>query len=150
MSGHLTTIEDGPYPQFVLHLDTPATPFNLNIESIPQSVEDLYALAGSAIRVHYTTQTERYLLAVRNPSGLQIGSKAIDPTWLEITGTLSGAESPTESDLPDTITITDSEGSAINFLEYVTEELAAVNGTIITGYYSEHLKHHVQQLEAAN
>ena len=151
-TAHLTTIEDGPYPQFVLHLDTAGPnapisgitmPFNLNIEAVEQTVEDLYALQNSIITIHYTTETDRYLMAVRNPEGLRIGSKALDPGWLEITGTLSGADAPTESDLPDTVTITDTNGNAIDFLEYITEELVAVNGTVVNAYYSERTVHNV-------
>ena len=112
-------------------------PFNLNIEAVEQTVEDLYALQNSIITIHYTTETDRYLMAVRNPEGLRIGSKALDPGWLEITGTLSGADAPTESDLPDTVTITNAKGYAMTFLEYVTEELAAVNETVVDAYYVE-------------
>ena len=53
----------------------------------------------------------------------------------KVTGTLSGAESVTASDLLGLVTVTDNAGKQINFPYYVEPIMIPANGKEVTVYY---------------
>lgn len=139
--GIVTHIEDGQYPMFVVTIEFPErqakADFNLNIEEIPQTTSDFDSLLGNYITVYYTDNLENMLMDIHSNGKTLYGEYApeINDSYKSITGILSDAENETAGDLPTTITITEANGTKINFKEFITSEIAAKNGETITAYY---------------
>jgi len=140
--GIVKAIEDAQYPMFVVTVEFPEkqteADFNLNVEAIPQTEEDLANLQGKHVTLYYVDTSDNILMDIQfNGKTLYDDEEApeLDSSYKSITGVLSGAENETVSDLPDTIYITTANGNKMAFEEYITPEIVAKNGKIITGYY---------------
>jgi hypothetical protein len=139
--GIIKTIEDAEYPMFVVTVEFPerqtTADFNINIEALPQSDSDLYALKGKYATIYYEDDSENMLMDIHFNGKTLYGKDApeIDDSYKSITGILSGAETETAGDLPNTIYITDKDGVEMPFKEFIISEVVAKNGKTVTGYY---------------
>lgn len=140
--GIIKTIEDAQYPMFVVTVAFPEkqteADFNLNVEAIPQTAEDLASLQGKYITFYYSDTSDNVLMDIQfDGQTLYEDEEApeLDSSYKSITGILSGAENETVGDLPDTIYITAKDGNKMAFEDYITTEIVAKNGKTVTGYY---------------
>jgi hypothetical protein len=147
-------VEDGGYPQFTVTVQPDSgDPVSLYLNAEGDAdlgSEEPGSFSGKTVIAYYTTNEDLHLLDMNSATGaavLPIGPppSAEDRT---ITGTLSGADAPTSSDLPDIITITDAQGVARQFEYYVTPELVAVNGQQVTARYRAGERREVTLLRA--
>lgn len=158
VTGKLVDIYDGPYPQFVVTVDdtegsadAPAKiEMNLNIEAMPTTIEELYALENKAVRVTYMAQAENRIQQMYHNDVMAGGDKAIDTPESSFTGVLSGAETPTVSDLPGTLTVTSSDGTTMRFPQYIEDAEVALNGKVVTIEYYVRSINTAINLEAAD
>jgi len=65
----------------------------------------------------------------------------------KVTGTLSGAETVTTSDLPGLVTVTDSAGKQTNFPYYVAPEMMPANGKEVAVYYEVRTENNIVSME---
>ncbi len=150
--GILTNIEDGQYPQFTLTVEFPdrhsEADFNLNIESIPQSVAALNALKGKYVTIYYTDSEENMLMDIHFKGKTLYGQYApeMDDGYKQITGVLGGADHES-GDTPSEIWITSPEGKKMLFKEFVTKEIMAKNGKTVTGYYYQRFSRAISYLK---
>ncbi len=139
--GIIKSIEGGQYPMFVVTVLIPdkktKANFNLNIETIPQTVVDLDSLRGSFATIYYKDTSKNMLMDIHFNGKTLYGKYApeIDASFKKITGVLSGAKKETAGDLPSTIYITNTKGAKMAFKEFITSEIVAKNGKTVTGYY---------------
>lgn len=139
--GRVVGLEDGAYPMFIISIEFPErkmfADFNLNIESIAMTVEELNNLNNKYVTLYYTSELDVNLRDLQLDNVSVLGDDAfMSDNAKEIIGILSGAETATVSDLPGKITITPSNGEPLAIEYYVTEEMTSANGQEITAFYS--------------
>jgi hypothetical protein len=153
--GLITAIEDGPYPFFSVTVEFPerkmTVSFTVNIENLALDSAQLMALQGQYAKIHYVTKMENMLMDLRyNGKSLEEeGAAESVQTPKKITGVLSGAESVTAGDLPDVISVTDAQGRKLDFEEYITDSVVAVNGKTVTASYYTRGSQIITYLEAS-
>lgn len=145
-------LEDGPYPMFIISLEFPERKmfrdFNLNIESIGLSVEELNNLNNKYVTFYYTSDLDVMLYDLQLKGETVLGPDAfLSDNAKEITGILTGAEAPTASDLPGQITITPAEGEPLTIKYFVTEEMTSANNKEVTAFYSTRTIENLTYLE---
>lgn len=139
--GIIKSIVDGQYPMFIVTVEFPKrqtkTDFSLNVEAISQTVSGLDSLIDTSVSFYYEDTSDNMLMDIHFKNKTLYGEYApeIDASFKKITGILSGAESETAGDLPNTIYITDTKGYKMAFKEFITAEIVAKNGKTVTGYY---------------
>ncbi len=136
----ITAVTDAGYPMFAVTATVADQPLELllNAEEADLGGVEPAALAGKAVTLGYASKEELSLIDVRADGRSLLGEaapKADDPAWSVVTGTLSGAARPTAGDLPDVIEIADAQGAKHAFEYFITPEIAAANGKLVTGYY---------------
>ncbi len=140
--GIIETIEDGGYPFFVVTVNFVERnikhDFNLNIEAIDMDMEELATLTDQWATIYYTANIENFLYDLQYKGESVFGEYApekTDPSWKKITGILSGAAEVTAGDLPDTVTVTDTNGNAMEFGLFIDAETVKANGKEVTAFY---------------
>lgn len=143
LTGVVTAVEDGGYPQFTVTLTheggEPRTFYLVEPDADLDgaSAGDFLNLAAV---VYYTSGDDHMISDIRDAAGaslVQEDAQGAAPTdGASITGTLSGAEAITTSDLPDIITVTDGAGAAVSFEYYVDDRVMAANGQQVTVHYT--------------
>lgn len=154
IDGVVSQIEDGPYPQYTIILQPDggeAVSLYLNAEGGAdlggQTASDF---AGQTVVAYYTTADDPVLTDVQTPAGVSLlpaDSAAVQGAET-IAGTLSGADAVTQSDLPDTVTITDAQGTAHTFEFYIPEAMVAANGQQVVAHYRPGVRHAITLLRA--
>lgn len=142
-TGRLVSVEDGPYPMFVLTLQfsDQAEPqdFNVNVEAMDVDWTKFEEWIDRDLDVRYQTTVENHILALHCEGKAVEGyAEKIDPTWFQIYGTLEGATEASIGDLPDEFSVTDAAGNTVWFTDFFGEELVAVNGKTVDAYYVAH------------
>jgi hypothetical protein len=142
--GQITSVEDGPYPYFIVRVNFEDREFfidfDLNIESIDMNMDELYGSKNKYARIHYTSELENNLLDLRFGSASLFGESApeeTNPEQKSFSGILSGAQSETASDIPSTITLTNDFGEVQNFKLFIDETTKSMNGKNLTAYYNQ-------------
>lgn len=139
--GLIENIEDGAYPFFVVTVEFVERQmkinFNLNIESVPMDVNQLYEAVGKYASIDYTSELEKSLLDLHYDGSSVFGEYApeFDSEWNKFSGLLSGADQQTAGDLPDTITITAGDGQKMNFESFIDADMVKANGKTVDVYY---------------
>lgn len=139
--GLFSAIEDGPYPMFIVTVEYPEKQsqayFNLNIEQLHEELGDLLAMKGNYKTFYYIDSSDNLLMDMVYDGKSLYGEldPQTDDNYKNITGILSGAETETMGDLPNTIYITDASGKKMAFKEFITPEIVAQNGKTVTAYY---------------
>lgn len=155
--GKVTNVEDAGYPIYLLTLsvtegDKQANVFEVNLESgLGLNAGDVSGLLGKWVRVNYEKETFNQVREISQNS-----KNLLNPRTPPLSGgnpfggILSDAENETEGDLPDYITVTNSNGTKKKFDIYITPELAAANGKYVLVYYSETVRYNVTNIKIVN
>ncbi|MBC8757583.1 hypothetical protein H2O64_23145 [Kordia sp. YSTF-M3] len=139
--GIIKNIEDAQYPMFILTVEFPErqtkVDFNLNVETISQTAAHLVSLQGKYATIYYTDTSENILMDIYFNGNTLYGedAPAVNDSYKNITGVLSGAEKETAGDLPSTVYITAANGEKMAFKEFITTEIVAKNEKTVTAYY---------------
>jgi hypothetical protein len=142
-TGIIERIEDGGYPMFVITVHFPErneqAEFTLNVEAMAMDVSVLTSLEGKYANIHYQSKLENALYDLRFQAASLFGAYApetTDPAWKTISGTLQGAGTETQGDLPNEFSVVNEQGEAVVFEEFITSEIAAANGQPVTAFYA--------------
>lgn len=153
--GRIAAIEDGAYPLFSVTVEFPerkmTASFTVDIEDIALDSAQLMALQGQYANIYYIAKTENMLMDLQyNGKSVQgEGAPESAETLEKIAGVLSGADSVTAGDLPDVISIIDAEGRKLDFDEYITDDVVALNGKVVTASYYTRGSQIITYLEAS-
>ena len=140
--GIISNIEDGIYPMFIFTVEFPdrgfQMDFNLNMEYANIDPKSIDQLIGKYASFYYTSELENDLLDMHFQGKSLMGDYApeVSDNWKKVNGVLSGAESPTISDLPGSISITDKSGEVFEFEYYVDEMMVKANGQEVNAFYT--------------
>jgi hypothetical protein len=108
--------------------------FSLNVESAHIDQAALNKAIGKYVPFDYTSKLVNNLIEIKL-NGKPLLKASIEPSLKKFTGTLSGAQSVTESDLPGLVTVTDKTGKQEHFPYFVAPEMVIANGKVVTAYY---------------
>lgn len=137
--GLVKTIEDGAYPMYSVTIEFPKRgfeeTFNLNIENTFIEVPYLLHSKGKYVSFNYTSILENSLFELEYNGKTLLSDMAVEPRWAKITGTLSGAQAETMSDLPDIISVTDPSSTSYEFPYYIIPSIVEANGQQVTAYF---------------
>jgi hypothetical protein len=153
--GLITDIEDGAYPMFSITVEFPeremSLSFGFNIEDSPMTMEDLNGLSGKYATIYYLSEEDAYVYDIVRECESLLGEYAeeLGDESEEITGILSGATA-VSGDLPDKITITSGDGTALSFDYFITEAIVAANGDEVTVYYEKSYTNQITYLWPAS
>ncbi|NPD44400.1 MULTISPECIES: hypothetical protein [unclassified Lentimicrobium] len=140
--GIISNIEDGIYPMFIVTIEFPEREFqmdfNLNMEYANIDPKSIDLLIGKYASFYYTSELENRLIDMHFQGKSLMGDYApeVSDNWKKVNGVLSGAESPTISDLPGSISITDKSGEVFEFEYYVDEMMVKANGQEVNAFYT--------------
>lgn len=155
--GKVTNVEDAGYPIYLITLsvtegDKQANVLEVNLESgMGVNAGDVSGLVGKWVRVNYEKETFNQVREISHNSKNLLNPKTPPLAGGNpFGGTLSGAESETQGDLPDYITVTNSNGRKKMFEVFITPELAAANGKYVLVYYSEVVRNKVTNIAVKN
>lgn len=157
VDGLVTQIEAGAYPQYTVTIQPEgggeALALYLNVESgADLNSQELRSFDAANVMAYYTTVDDPLLISLQSAAGAAIvtpdGAVATDGLS-EVVGVLSGADAVTGSDLPDVISVTDAQGTAINFEYYVTADIVAVNGQQVTARYRPNIRNEITLMHPA-
>lgn len=158
LTGTLVAAEDAGFPLFNLGISPPGasepTVITWNSEgSTDVDGVSIDELVGKTVTVTYRTQPERNALRL-----VHAGTDLLyfpDDTVPElpsgavtVSGVLSGAGAPTAGDLPDTLTLTTSDGRVITFEYFITPEMVVANGQMVDLTYVDGTRDEVIAIKA--
>ena len=153
-SGVLRIVQDSGYPFFTLEIEFPelntTEVYSLNMEEIEGlNPKKLNESIGKKIDFTFIVNVSKALLDLRekNNTIFHENEVLLTPETKKITGKLTGADQSTEGDLPGKITITSSEGNAVEFEYFITPEMVAKNNKILTAFYEERSQNVITELE---
>lgn len=142
-TGLLKKYEDGGYPFATLTIEFPERKFEesftLNLEEVKDiKPENLSKSIGKYLDFSYVSKFENALMDIQNNGKSIFKTDAIPVTreMKSITGVLNGANEITGGDMPNKVSISNTE-QTIEFEYYVTEEMVKYNGKTITVFYEE-------------
>jgi hypothetical protein len=138
--GIITEINDCAYPIYSIAVEFPerkmVEQFSLNIEAIDLDVPQLNALLNKYVTIYFTADLEANLLDLQLKGKSILGEEVVKVAKQKsVTGLLSGAESDTQSYLPDLFTIKDATGNVTQFSYFITSEMTKGNGKEVTAFY---------------
>lgn len=160
ITGTLTAAEDAGFPLFNLGITPPGasepTVITWNSEGSTDvdgvSIDDL---VGKTVTVTYRSEPQRTalrlihagtdLLYFPDSSMPELPSGAVT-----VSGILGGAGAPTAGDLPDTLTVTSSDGRVVEFDYFVLPEMVAANGQMVDLTYVDGTSDEVIAIKAGN
>lgn len=136
--GVVSSVEDGAYPMFTLHLieDGMSVPtsFSLMAEGADLGGADLYTLEGKTVSIEYV-EPERWdlisIALVENENDMDVEPR---DGWHFVSGRLHGASNITGGDLPDELTINVINGERIVFDYYIDEQMVALNNRDVSAW----------------
>lgn len=142
-TGILKKFEDGGYPFATLTIEFPERKieetFSLNLEEVKNIDQELLSQStGKYLDFSYVSNLENALLDIQN-NGKTIFKTDVIPVTKEmksISGILNGANEVTGGDLPNKVSVSNSN-QTIEFEYYVTDEMVKYNGKTITVFYEE-------------
>ena len=135
--GPVTSIEDGGYPQFTVHVQQDARDLALYLDAEDADLggQPPQSFSGKTAAIYFKRTPENNLAEIRL-AGQSLINGTDEPAGPSVTGVLSGAEAVTNGDLPDQIAVTDAAGNRTVFEYYVTPEIVAANGREVTAFYT--------------
>lgn len=151
--GRIVSFEDGPYPMATLTIEFPERrqmqTFSLNLADVPVDQADIACAEGRYADFDYTGALVADL-AVLTLDGRSL-LDGPDPGQVEglhsITGTLSGVQEVTGSDLPGTVTVTAADGTVVDFPMFVSPEMVPANGKTVTATYTLEGEHAIVRID---
>lgn len=129
----------GRYYAVLVTKNSDTTYFNYETEENP---ENFYNLVEDNVKITYEKALRNSALDILSDNtsllgeygGLNYNGGKPKPEWKKIEGILS-AESVTEGDLPDIVSITPQGGEKLEFEYFITPEMAEQNQKMVTVYY---------------
>ena len=135
--GVVGKVEDGPYPQYTLHIELKDEPkdtvFNLIAEGAELNGADLSTLQGATVSIEYRIKETNELMGIGPKGSIEFEDIEAAGNWFFAEGLLEGADAVTMSDLPDTVTIWDNDG-AVRFEIFIDDDLVALNGQEVSAW----------------
>lgn len=152
-TGLLKKYEDGGYPFATLTIEFPERKFeesfSLNLEEVKDiKQENLSKSIGKYLDFSYVSKFENALMDIQN-NGKSIFKTDVIPVTKEmksVSGVLNGANEITGGDLPNKVSVSNSE-QTVEFEYYVTEEMVKFNGKTITVFYEERTSNDLVELK---
>jgi hypothetical protein len=138
VTAQVVTVEDGGYPQFTVTVAPDgdnSTNFYLNAEDSDLGGANPGDFAGKRATIYYMNEGQLDLVDMQASGRSVIPDAPAAGAGETLIGVLSGADAPTTSDLPDTLTITHATGDVASFDYYITPEIVALNGQEVTVRY---------------
>ncbi|MCW2309560.1 hypothetical protein [Rhodobium gokarnense] len=154
--GRVVAVEDAGYPMFALTVAFAGKEEEevllLNAEEAAIDPVVLDGLEGRTADITFLSEERNslYDLHYQGKSVFDPEADAPGPEWQSITGTLKGADAPTEGDLPDEITVTDANGNSETFDYFILPEMVAVNGREVTAYFETQTVDEITALKPVN
>lgn len=153
-AARITSITDAGYPMYVVAAQLPdrATPVELLLNAADADLAGSTheAFIGKDVTLAYEVVAENDLFDLREGDlSLVPDAPARAADWKEVTGALSGAETATGGDLPDLIAVTPANGAKVEFLYFITPQIAAANGKEVTAWYAPGATQYVRSLRLA-
>lgn len=152
-TGILKKFEDGGYPFATLTIEFPERKieetFSLNLEEVKNiNQETLSKSIGKYLDFSYVSKFENALMDIQNNGKTIFKTDAIPVTkeMKNVTGVLNGANEITGGDLPNKVSISNSE-QTVEFEYYVTEEMVKFNGKTIKVFYEERTSNDLVELK---
>lgn len=139
--GTVVYVEDAGYPMFAIDIKSDTTgkttAFLLNVEDVDMEHNDVYQLKDQKVEIHFTEKKDPFVMDIVHADTAILGNyaPANHNGFSSISGTLSGAEEPSQGDLPGDFSITASENEKMQFEYYIDEQLSLINGQKATVYY---------------
>lgn len=160
ITGTLVAAEDAGFPLFNLGIRPPGatepTVITWNSEgSTDVDGVSIDELVGKTVTVTYQTQPQRSALRmVHAGTDLLYFPDSSVPELpagaVTVSGVLSGAGTPTAGDLPDTLTVTTSDGRKVEFDYFITPEMVVANGQMVDLTYVDGTNDEVTAIKAVN
>ncbi len=152
-TGLLKKYEDGGYPFATLTIEFPERKFeesfSLNLEEVKDiKQEDLSKSIGKYLDFSYVSKFENALMDIQDNGKSIFKTDAIPVTkeMKSISGVLNGANEITGGDLPNKVSVSNSE-QTVEFEYYVTEEMVKFNGKRISVFYEERTSNDLVELK---
>lgn len=152
-TGILKNYEDGGYPIATLTIEFPERKFeetfSLNLEEIKEiNQETLSKSIGKYLDFSYVSNLENALMDIQSNGKSIFKTDAIPVTkeMKSITGVLIGANEVTGGDLPNKISVSNTE-QTLDFEYYVTEDMVKFNKKTVTVFYEERASNNLVELK---
>lgn len=153
--GLLKSAEDSGYPFFTLYIEFPergfAEYFTVNIENMENmNAEDLTNAVGKYISFEYNSDIVNALIEIEyNDKGIILQDDTVfqNDDLKRITGVLSNAAEETQGDLPAEIFVTSEEEITEKFSFFITADIVAVNGKVVTAHYEQRTLNTITTME---
>jgi len=149
-TGLIKAVEDGAYPMYSVTIELPKAhltqTFSLNVEATNIDQTALDKAVGQYVSFDYTSELVPNLIEIELNGKPLLNDNTVDGLK-KVTGTLSGAETVTTSDLPGLVTVTDSAGKQTNFPYYVAPEMMPANGKEVAVYYEVRTENNIVSME---
>ncbi len=160
ITGTLVAAEDAGFPLFNLGITPPGarepTVITWNSEgSTDVDGVSIDELVGKTVTVTYQSQPQRTALRLVH-AGTDLlyfpdsSVPELPPGAVTVSGVLGGAGAPTAGDLPDTLTVTTSDGRKIEFDYFVLPEMVVANGQMVDLTYVDGTSDEVTAIKAGN
>ncbi len=150
--GLIKNIDQGIYPMYNVYFEFPERRikkgFTLNIETLPQTAEDINSKIGKYVTFYYTSNLTPSIMAIEHNGSLINTNLELDPTWNKVKGTLTGADAITPGDLPDNIAILEKGGVLHLFETYIDQELTNLNDKEVILYYYNREENKITYIES--
>ncbi|MBK7221183.1 MAG: hypothetical protein IPH94_07580 [Saprospiraceae bacterium] len=153
--GLLKSIEDSGYPFFTLYIEFPergfSEYFSVNLEELQNiDSQDLTNAVGKYVSFEYHSDLINSLIEIEYlDKGILLQDNTVfqNDDLKRITGVLSNAAEETTGDLPGEIYITTEEEITEKFSFFITAELVALNGKVVTAHYEQRTLNTITSLE---
>lgn len=137
-TGLIKAVEGGVYPIHSVTIELSIAhltqTFSLNVEAADIHQAALGKAVGQHMPFNYTSELVPNLIEIELDGKPLLNDNTVDGLN-KITGTLSGAESVTASDLLGLVTVTDNAEKQTNFPYYVEPIMIPANGKEVTVFY---------------
>lgn len=152
--GLLKQVEDSGYPFFNVLIEFPERQFEeyflLDLSQVTNlDPGTLNKAVGRYVSFNYTSNIINALMDMRKDGNSLLGLNPEDlPDGLErATGILTGAGSPTESDLPTRISVNDPHEFSLEFDAFVTPEMAEAEGNIVEVFFEKRTENKIAAIK---
>ncbi len=153
--GLLKNVEDSGYPFFTLFIEFPERQFSeyftLNLEELQDiSPQELTNAIGKYVSFEYNSDLINALIEIEyQDKGIILHDDTVfqNDDLKRITGVLSNAAEETIGDLPGEIYITTEEEITEKFSFFITSDIVALNGKVVTAHYEQRTLNTITSLE---
>jgi hypothetical protein len=152
VTGVLLAFEDAGFPMYSLEVGPAGSaigdPTNLQLLALDKAADGaadpavIQPMVGKAVEVRYSVAADKGMIDIqRNGASVLVPVEGQAPPAEDsktITGVLSGADGES-GDLPSTLTVTASDGTAVSFEAFIEPGMSSANGQTVTLKYVDGL-----------